>query len=160
MKHFTNAPALLFLLSSLLLSCATQKPEALSFEYLSGVYEHRYVEKGAEVQLIGSAAEYESKLKALGCTPQGKEMEGFDFEKRSLILLFGGTRPSSGYSIQTDSLIRTGKSLKLVAVLQKPGENCVVADMISYPMQLLAIDKPAKGTALTLSLKENTTDCQ
>jgi hypothetical protein len=160
MKHFTNAPALLFLLSSLLLSCASQKPEALSFEYLSGVYEHQFVEKGPEVQLISSAAEYESSLKALGCTPQGKEIEGFDFEKRSLVLLFGGTRPSSGYSIQTDSLVRTGKALELVGVLQKPGENCIVADMISYPMQLLAIDKPVSGTVLTLRLKETTTNCR
>lgn len=162
MKRFINVPLVCSWLSLLLLfnSCGSKKPAVLSFEYLPAVYEHSYNEKPAQAYLVNSDADYLALLDTLGIRQQDEIFYDSYWAANSLLLVYGGMRPSSGFSLQTDSLIRRGNEIEIRATLVKPGDDCMVADVISYPFQLLAIPKSKENTRFKLSITEKTKRCR
>jgi hypothetical protein len=162
MKRFINVPLVFSWLSLglLLSSCGANKPTVLSFEYLPAVYEHSYNEKPAQAYLVNSDSEYLALLDSLGIRQQDEIFYESYWAANSLLLVYGGMRPSSGYSLQTDSLIRRGKEIEIRATLFKPGDDCMVADVISYPFQLLAIPKSTANTRFKLLITEKSKRCR
>ncbi len=163
MKTSTSVP-LRYILFSLLavtvLACASKKPKLLMFEYLPAVFEHEYIESEAKVYLVNDPKRYQELLDELKMKQQDRETYTEYWEKNSLLLIYGGTRPSSGYNIQTDSILVTGKSLAVIATLTKPGDNCMVADVITYPVQLLSIPKSAAQGDIKFKLKTISKACR
>jgi len=162
MKSFTNVHLryiLFSLLATLSLGCASQKPQLLSFEYLPAVFEHEYVEQAPGAWLINDQESYNKLLTELKMQQQdGKEFTSY-WEKNSLLLVYGGTCPSGGYYIQTDSILSEGKQLQVIATLTGPGADCAVTDMITYPLQLLAIPKNQTRNEIKLVLKSKSKPC-
>jgi len=148
------------LLTALLFGCASNKPTLMSFEYLPAVFEHEYAENEAKAYLINDQETYNELLGKLKMRQQDRDEYNEYWENNSLLLVYGGTRPSSGYNIQTDTVISTGKKLEVFATLTEPGANCMVADMISYPMQLLAIPKTSANDDIKLVLKSSSKPCR
>ncbi len=163
MKLFTNERSLYILFSLLLIfgiSCVASKAHLLSFEYLPAVFEHEYAEKEAKAYLINDQEDYYKLLKELKMRQQDRDEYGEYWEKYSLLLVYGGTRPSSGYHIQTDTIIQKGKEMEVLATLHEPGNNCMVADMITYPVQLLAIPKTYVKGDIGLVIKSRKKPCR
>lgn len=163
MKRFINVPSpyILFSLFAITLTaCAVNKSQLLSFEYLPAVFEHEYSENEAKVYLVNDQNSYNALLTKLKMKQQDRTAYAEYWENNSLLLVYGGTRPSSGYYIQTDSLLQKGKTLEVIATLTGPGENCMVAEMITYPMQLLAIPKTKVKGDIKLHLKPVSKACR
>lgn len=163
MKSFTNVHSryiLFSLLAVFISSCAAKKPQLLGFEYLPAVYEHEYVEHPAKAYLLNDQESYDKLLGELKIKQQGRSDYSDYWENSSLLLVYGGTRPTSGYNIQTDSISYLGKGMKITAIFIEPGENCVVSDMITYPFQLLAIPKTYVKEEIELVLKSRKKPCR
>ncbi|GEM_PF-1206384 len=142
-------------------SCASRKQAVpLSFEYLTAVYEHEYSENGPKAYLINDAAQYQAVLGELKIRQQDKSDYESYWKTNSLLLVYGGTRPSSGFSLSTELVTQKGDSLLIEAILTKPGNNCMVSDMITYPFQLIAIPRTSQKAVPALQLKEKEKACQ
>lgn len=148
------------LLAIFILACASNKPTLLTFEYLPAVYEHEYIETEAKVYLINDQESYNALLGQLKMRQQDRDEYSEYWSNNTLLLVYGGTRPSSGYYIQTDTIISSAKKLEVFATLTEPGANCMVADVISYPVQLLAIPKTNYSGDIKLVMKSTSKPCR
>lgn len=163
MKSFINGHSryiLFSLLAVVLSSCGANKPQMLSFEYLPAVYEHEYVEQEAKAYLVNDQESYNELLAKLKIKQQDRDEYTEYWENSSLLLVYGGTRPSTGYAIQTDSISQQGKKMRVSALFIEPGDNCMVADMITYPFQLLAIPKTYVKEDIELVLRSRKKACR
>lgn len=163
MKRFINVPShyiLFSLLAVFSIGCASNKPQLMTFEYLPAVFEHEYAENEAKAYLINDQESYYKLLGQLKMRQQDRDEYAEYWENYSLLLVYGGTRPSTGYNIQTDSVVTVGNKMKVSALLHEPGDNCMVADMITYPLQLLAIPKIYIKEDIELVLKSRKKPCR
>lgn len=81
-----------------------------------------------------------------------------DFTKSMLILISMGRRPSSGYQTRITKLIETSETLRVEILEMVPGRSCEVADIETYPCDLVLtkrLDKP-----LVFQTNQQTKDCQ
>lgn len=144
MKTSTNVRWLLLLLSLNLLAsaCMSTKVSELSFEFLPADFTSLYNELPPQVYLINTQADFDSICKVLQLGPGMHEVDyNVYFMESSLLLVYGGMQRSTGYEVNTLSVMASKKSIQLKAELVRPGQHCLVADMITYPLQLLAVDK-------------------
>lgn len=137
LKSFT---ALLFL-TVLLFSCASNKPTLLTFEYLPADFQSMYNEKGPNIYIINNDMDMQNVLKELQMQPMNDADYSFFYENNSLVLIYGGMQPTTGYKIDLQSVTLTKGKLEVLAELHSPGEGCLMGDMITYPVQLIAIQK-------------------
>lgn len=161
MKIFTNVRWLLILLNlGLLSACMSTKVSELSFEYLPADFTSSYNELPSQLFLINSQAEFDSIYKLLQLGPGMHEVDySVYFEANSLLLVYGGMQRSTGYEVNTRSVMAGKKKIELKAELIRPGQNCLVADMITYPLQLLAVEK-IEEAELTFELTPRDKDCR
>jgi hypothetical protein len=125
--------------------CLSQKPEQLSFEILPVQFVPMYNELPATVYAINSQAEFDSLTARLQLQFIDNEMDlsGY-YATHTLLLVYAGWQRTTGYQLDTKMLLRKGRQVGVHAVLQTPGEGCLMADMITFPMQLLAVPKGKK----------------
>lgn len=141
---------LLFVLVGALLlgaACSSQKPTELSFELLPANFTPMYNELPATVYAVNSQAAWDSLSKRLQLQFAENEMDltGY-FKTHTLLLVYAGWQRTTGYQLDTKALTQTGKLITVQAKLFTPGEGCLMADMITFPMQLLAVPKGKKRT--------------
>ncbi len=87
--------------------------------------------------LITSAADYALLwriLEAPGDAPQ------IDFEKESVIAVFAGRQSTAGHDIRVER-IEDGVVRKVYLTLTKPNENCLTAQMLTEPYQVVVVPK-------------------
>ena len=141
MKRFLKLfPALLFS-AAFLMACASNKPKLLSFEYLPSNFQSIYNEKGASIHVINNEEEMQEVLKALQMQPINEVDYSFFYQNNSLVLIYGGMQRTTGYKIDLQSVTLTKGKLQVLAELHTPGEGCIMGDMITYPVQFIAIQK-------------------
>lgn len=138
-----NVRWLLILLSlGLGTSCMSTKVSELSFEYVPADFFSTYNELPPQVYLINGQAEFDSICKLLQLEPGMHEVDyNVYFKENSLLLVYGGMQRTTGYDVNTLSVLAGKKSLHLKLELIRPGQQCMVADMITYPLQILAVEK-------------------
>lgn len=141
-------------------SCASQKPQAVMFENIQVRYQSAYHEQGPNAYLINTTAELDSVLALLQLTssPGGIDLAEV-LSDRSLILVYGGNRPSAGHKLHVLKINQIKKEMQIKSRLFVPGANCYVPQVITYPLQVVAIPK-TKGVQLTLDLLQSTQDCK
>lgn len=150
----------LFLLFISLYGCASKKQQTVRYEVMEVRYESMYNEHGPNAFLINTKAQLDSVQRFLELSPaEGMPDLSLFLEDRSLLLVYGGMRPSAGYRLHVLKLIRTKKELFIGARVIKPGENCYVSTVITYPLQVVALPKTS-GLRLNLDLLESTEDCK
>jgi len=132
----------------------------MSFEFLPAVFEHEYAENEAKAYLLNDQESYDKLLKNLKMRQQDRIEYTEYWENYSLLLVYGGTRPTSGYNIHTSAVTRIGKNMEVTALLTGPGADCAVSDMITYPLQLLAIPKIYIKEEIKLTLTPRNKPCQ
>ena len=143
MKTSMNVRWLLILLSlSFGTGCMSTKVSELSFEYVPADFISTYNEMPPQVYLINGQAEFDSICKRLQLAPGMHEVDyNAYFKENSLLLVYGGMQRTTGYDVNTLSVLAGKKSLHLKLELIRPGQQCMVADMITYPLQILAVEK-------------------
>lgn len=92
-------------------------------------------------------------LKKLELQPINEVDYGVFYENNSLLLVYGGMQRTTGYKIDLKSVTLAKGKLEVLAELQGPGEGCLMGDAITYPAQLIAIQKMAgQDVKLTMPL--------
>ena len=86
-----------------------------------------------ETVLINSAEEYNEFI--------GKVPDDIDFEEKTVIAVFLGSRPTGGYSAEVKKIIK--KEDKIVVNVQetRPGESCKVIMAVTYPYDAVLVEK-------------------
>ena len=81
-----------------------------------------------------------------------------DFSKHNIIIVAQGMKNSGGYSVDIKSVNVTANNVIVNADFNKPGKNCIVTDVITYPYEVIKIPKVNK--MVLLNKKEITNDCK
>lgn len=137
-----------------------QRQQAVPFENIQVRYQSAYHEAKPNAYLINTTADLERVLQELKLTPNAGSIDLTDFlAEQSLLLVYGGNRPTSGHKLHVLKVTRNRKELVIKSRLFVPGTNCYVPQVITYPLQVVAIPK-TQGVRLTLDLLQSTQDCK
>ena len=68
----------------------------------------------------------------------------FDFEKQMLIAVTAGEKTNGGSTIKVGSVVETSKSVIITIEEGKPGEGCMTTSVMSYPFELIELEKVDK----------------
>ncbi len=141
MNRFLKLFTLGLLSTTLFIACVSNKPKLLTFEYLPAEFQSNYNEKGSSIHVINSEKEMEEVLKELQMQPVNEVDYSYFYQNNSLVFVYGGMQRTTGYKIDLQSLTLTKGKLQVLAELHTPGEGCLMGDMITYPVQLIATQK-------------------
>jgi hypothetical protein len=83
-----------------------------------------------------------------------------DFSKHSIIAVFQGNEPSSGYSISVNRLVKSSKKLKVYVREVSPADACRVLLVLTQPFQIIQIDKIEDAEKVVFKIKREVTECQ
>ncbi|HXK70733.1 MAG TPA: protease complex subunit PrcB family protein, partial [Caldisericia bacterium] len=65
-------------------------------------------------------------------------------EKYTIIAVFMGELPTSGYSINIDKIIEEKMGVKVFLTETMPGKDCQVNQVFTYPYQVVKVPKISK----------------
>lgn len=137
-----------------------QRQQAVPFENIQVRYQSAFHESKPNAFLINTPAELEKVLTELKLTANPGSIDLSEFlAEQSLLLVYGGNRPSSGHKLHVLKVTRSRKELTIKSRLFVPGANCYVPQVVTYPLQVVAIPK-TQGVRLTLDLLQSTQDCK
>lgn len=137
-----------------------QRLQVLPFENIQVRYQSAFNESKPNVFLINTPAELEKVLQELKLTANPGSIDLAEFlAEQSLLLVYGGNRPTSGHKLHVLKVTRSRKELIIKSRLFVPGANCYVPQVVTYPLQVVAIPK-TQGVRLTLDLLQSTQDCK
>lgn len=130
----------------LLAGCAANKPQQLQYEILPVDYRVAKADAAPGSYLMQSVADLNKLIDELGLEPVSHEYDYAPyFENNDLLLIYGGQKPTTGFKVSTLEISASKKVLNVKAELQTPKAGCVLAQMITYPMELMAIPKFKSG---------------
>ncbi|MDF1673226.1 MAG: protease complex subunit PrcB family protein [Vicingaceae bacterium] len=81
-----------------------------------------------------------------------------DFEKNIILLVALGEKTSGGYTIKVDNVIETKDNTVVNVLYTSPGKGCMTTESITYPFQIIQIEKPNK--AILFSKKNIVFGCE
>lgn len=67
-----------------------------------------------------------------------------NFSKEMVVALFSGRRYSSGYSIEVYDIQEKTNTIVVFVKEYSPGSNCIVAQSVTYPFQIIRIPRSEK----------------
>lgn len=145
-------PALLTVGVFLFCACAVSKPKSIEFEVIPAYFEVAYQEIGPKMFILKSD---EDLKKAIGLL-QMQATEGlpdlsFYYENHTVVLLYAGMQRSSGFMFGAEAVEVNKQAVTITARLLQPAPDCMVSAVITYPMQLIAIEHLG-GTDFSLDL--------
>jgi len=83
-----------------------------------------------------------------------------DFTTRSIIAVFQGSQPSSGYDISVTKLVRSGKKLKVHVKEVVPDLPCKVLLVITEPFQIIETEKIDHPEKVKFNIKQDLKLCE
>ena len=99
------------------------------------------VDSGPSFVLLRSEEEFKKFLQEHGLvSPEEKSLQ-IDFKRYMLIGVFSGKRPTGGYSLYIERVLRKGDTLIIHAVEKCPDPNSMVIQVITYPSVFFTIEK-------------------
>ncbi len=116
----------------------------LSFETIEQLEwspEGRYFESGGPGVIIASETDDISDLIGLVSADCIDKLEKLNFDKSFVIGVFHGWRPSTGYGIQIDRLIRSENSVNIFITLHEPKPNEPTGAMETSPYHVVKLQK-------------------
>ena len=81
-----------------------------------------------------------------------------DFEHNIVVLVAAGEKNSGGFSIAVTRALATSSNVQLTVVSTSPGKNCVLTEAITYPFQLIQLQKT--GQDVVFNASEKVIDCE
>ncbi len=135
----TAAAVLVFLCSV----CSLSAQELHFKELLSGhdaVYGVKKMMSSPEIVMARSGEEF-ARIVAEDLTGAHGDMSGFPavkWETECAIAVFLGTRPSAGYSVCAQKVVRRGSSIEVTVKERKPAAGDISAQVITSPYTVIA----------------------
>lgn len=71
-----------------------------------------------------------------------------DFAAKSIVLLCGGEKPTGGYWVRIDAISQVGNELFVSGRANKPAEDAITTQALTYPYHAVLIDKTSANIAL------------
>jgi hypothetical protein len=131
----------LILCTGFLFGCASRIPRDVDFEVIPAHFEVAYQEIGPKIFILKSENDLKKAMELLQLSaPDGLPDLNFYFEQHTVLLLYGGMQRSNGFMFGAESVQAKKQSVTITARLLQPAADCIVASVITYPMQLIAID--------------------
>ena len=148
------------LISLCCVACKSKKPSEMVFELLPAAFVPTYNELNDTLFVLNSQAEFDTLATRLQLQFEQHEMDLTPyFNTHTLLLVYAGWQRTTGYTLDCKKLLQTGKKVQVEATLFTPGEGCLMADMITYPMQLVVVPKQKK-VRYSLVLQKVSKNCQ
>jgi hypothetical protein len=69
------------------------------------------------------------------------KVDAIDWKKQMVIVVYGGEKPTGGYSVEVKSLEIKDKKLVVRWKLKSPGADDIVAQVITYPSLTILVDR-------------------
>jgi len=73
--------------------------------------------------------------------PGASAMPTVDFAKKSVIALFAGDSPTTGYGLSISGINDTASARVVHVVLTKPGASCITGQMVTQPYVVFEVSK-------------------
>jgi hypothetical protein len=83
-----------------------------------------------------------------------------DFAQHSIIAVFQGNQPSSGYDISVTKIEKSGKKLKVHVKEVSPDLPCKVLLVITQPFQIIQTEKVDDAAKVKFKIKPTITRCE
>lgn len=83
-----------------------------------------------------------------------------DFIQHSIIAVFQGNQPSSGYDISITKIVKSGKKLKVYVKEVSPDLPCKVLLVITQPFQIIQTEKIDDAAKVKFKIKQTITRCE
>lgn len=77
------------------------------------------------------------------------DMPSVNFANQMVVILSMGEKNSGGYSLEISKVVEKELQLAVFANYISPGQNCIVAEVISYPFVVISIPKKDKLVAVS-----------
>lgn len=148
---------LLFLLST---GAMGQEPERKAeFETIAKSFASGHSEKMSYV--VTTRQEWEALWDAaLANTYPRPPAPEIDFTEHSVIAVFQGNQPSSGYDISVTKVVMSGKKMKVHVKEVSPDLPCKVLLVITQPFQIIQTEKIADANKVRFKVKSKITRCE
>lgn len=91
-------------------------------------------------------------------TSQKPPVPEIDFTRRTLVCVFQGTQPSTGFEISIQEITETDTSLEVAVKAFAPGRGCGVLDKLTRPLDIVEIAKTVKQ--VVFQVKNKIRKCQ
>src|ERR1044071_4637030 len=148
--------ALLFLLSTA--ARGQELERKAEFETLAKNFSSGHPEKMSYV--VTTREEWEALWDAtLSNTYPRPPAPEIDFNEHSIIAVFQGNQPSSGYDISITKLVKSGKKLKIHVKEVSPDMPCKVILVITQPFQIIQTEKITDASKVKFKVKSQITRC-
>jgi|GEM_PF-3110186 len=89
--------------------------------------------------------------------PGAPAMPTVDFNTKTVIALFAGDRPTTGYDLSVSAINDTASTRMVYVVLNKPAASCMTGQMVTQPYVVFEVSKT--DLAFSHTDTETTTDC-
>jgi hypothetical protein len=133
-------------------ACASTKPKPIEFDVIPIQFQVGYQEIGPKMFVLKNEQELIKAMALLNLeAPEGLPDLSFYFQKHTVVLLYAGMQRSSGFMFGAEAVQVQKQSVTITARLLQPASDCVVSSVITYPMQLIAIEHIG-GTDFNLDL--------
>jgi hypothetical protein len=133
--------AYFIIVSFLLSACAASKPKTIEFEVIPTQFQVAFQEIGPRMFVLKNEQDL---LKAMAFlkleAPEGPPDLSFYFPQHTVVLLYAGMQRSSGYMFGAEAVEVKKQAVSITARLLQPAADCMVSDVLTYPMQLIAIE--------------------
>lgn len=77
-------------------------------------------------------------------SPPSEPPPEIDFSKATIIAVFMGECPTTGYSIEVKEVIDTGLTIVVKVEKVYPGKGCMVGEALTYPYHIIETSKISK----------------
>lgn len=132
--------------------CSVNKPKVIEFEVIPIQFQVAYQEIGPKLFILKSEEDLKKAMVLLKMeAPEGLPDLSFYFQQHTVVLLYAGMQRSSGFMFGAEAVQVQKQSVTITARLLQPASDCVVSSVITYPMQLIAIEHTG-GTDFNLDL--------
>lgn len=131
---------ILFLLLFLIFSACSNKMQEITFETKSVFKEAYQGNEKPQNFVITNEDELEKAIKLMGFQER-KILTEIDFKTQDLILIYAGMRPTASYKLEINEIKQNKKTLNITFTEIKPGANCYLADVLTYPYVSAKVEK-------------------
>jgi len=95
--------------------------------------------------VINTETEWQSLWEKIFSNTSAKPpLPEIDFTRRTIVAVFQGIQPSSGYEISINEIVETENTLEVVVKAFAPGDRCVVTGAVTRPFDIVEIEKTEK----------------
>ena len=108
----------------------------------------------AQNYVINTATEWQSLWdKIFSNQSEEPPLPEIDFTRRTIVAVFQGAQPTTGFEISIEEIVETENSLEVSVKAFAPGKRCVVGGKVTKPFDIIEIEKTEKQVVFHVKQK-------